>query len=39
MFQPSKCLSIVNSIEGLKTLGGISKKKYKQFETEFTTAC
>lgn len=39
MFQPPNCLSIINSVEGTKTLGGISKKKYKQFETDFKTAC
>lgn len=35
----SNCLSTVNAIEDMKTLDGISKKEYKQLETEFKTAC
>lgn len=35
----SNCLSTVNAIEDMKTLNGISKKEYKQLETEFKTAC
>lgn len=35
----SNCISTVNAIEDMKTLGGINKKEYKQLETEFKTAC
>lgn len=39
MLWHSHCLSTVNVVVDRKTLAGISKKEYKQLETEFKTAC